>query len=415
VVATLAIPAAAGLASAPARAQGSNVVTVYADGNLQPTSLGTEDVHDHYPVRGAAGTDPFDTFVNGWSIRQILTQVSAQTVDVVGDARTFTLSSDELNDPAAHFVNGLQPAVSDGGATVRPIHLDHPDDDVNGGTQIAQGVMLYAHSGGSLDASLPIPVSGSADGLTVHFTVDISGACDQPRYAWDFGDGHASTLENPTHAYASANSYVVVADVECGAGNGRALTNRFAVGAGPAATPGPGTTATPQPSATPVATATATPRPRKTATPTPTPRSGGSGGGGKKTGTGTGGAAATATPTPAATVAPAVTATATVTPEPATTPAPSAAPPSAGPSPTAEPERLRAGADSGLPVVRGRLVSAIVPVSAAELAAAAAPAPAVAPSGGGATPPAPRAALPLGLLAVAALLLAGAWRERRTL
>jgi PKD repeat protein len=30
-----------------------------------------------------------------------------------------------------------------------------------------------------------------------------------PTYAWDFGDGSTSSVENPTHLYAAAGTYTV--------------------------------------------------------------------------------------------------------------------------------------------------------------------------------------------------------------
>ena len=54
------------------------------------------------------------------------------------------------------------------------------------------------------------PEYGKAD-LTVHFT-DTS--TDNPnRWYWDFGDGHTSTLQNPTHTYTTAGNHIVTLTV----------------------------------------------------------------------------------------------------------------------------------------------------------------------------------------------------------
>ena len=54
------------------------------------------------------------------------------------------------------------------------------------------------------------PIAGFsqiASGLSVSFNNSTSGAND--RWLWNFGDGGSSTLQNPTHVYASAGTYTV--------------------------------------------------------------------------------------------------------------------------------------------------------------------------------------------------------------
>ncbi len=63
------------------------------------------------------------------------------------------------------------------------------------------------------------PVAGytqNVDGLTVEFKEDAQG--DPQAYLWDFGDGSTSTKANPTHTYASDNTYEVCLTIEneCG-------------------------------------------------------------------------------------------------------------------------------------------------------------------------------------------------------
>ncbi|HVM60366.1 MAG TPA: PKD domain-containing protein [Verrucomicrobiae bacterium] len=52
-----------------------------------------------------------------------------------------------------------------------------------------------------------VPVSGGAP-LTVTFT-DVSTGGIPTRWTWDFGDGDASTFQNPTNTYANPGSYTV--------------------------------------------------------------------------------------------------------------------------------------------------------------------------------------------------------------
>ncbi len=51
------------------------------------------------------------------------------------------------------------------------------------------------------------PASG-CEGMTVDFTDQTTGAVTSR--SWDFGDGGSSTLQNPSHAYASAGTYAVI-------------------------------------------------------------------------------------------------------------------------------------------------------------------------------------------------------------
>ena len=47
--------------------------------------------------------------------------------------------------------------------------------------------------------------------LTVNFTDTSSGATS---WSWDFGDGTTSTLQNPSHTYATAGNYTVALYIE---------------------------------------------------------------------------------------------------------------------------------------------------------------------------------------------------------
>jgi PKD repeat protein len=55
----------------------------------------------------------------------------------------------------------------------------------------------------------PAPITGftsSANGLTVNFTNSSSGATS---YAWNFGDGGSSTIQNPSYTYTTDGTYTV--------------------------------------------------------------------------------------------------------------------------------------------------------------------------------------------------------------
>ena len=60
-------------------------------------------------------------------------------------------------------------------------------------------------------------VTFTADGLEVTFDSTVSGGAPFT-YAWDFGDGYTSALEDPVHVYAAADCYMVTLTVsnQCG-------------------------------------------------------------------------------------------------------------------------------------------------------------------------------------------------------
>nr|MDJ0807338.1 PKD domain-containing protein [Gammaproteobacteria bacterium] len=58
-------------------------------------------------------------------------------------------------------------------------------------------------------------------------------------FAWDFGDGGTSTLQNPGHTYAAAGTYSVTLTVTDDLGATGAVTKSVSVTA-PAPAPGPG-------------------------------------------------------------------------------------------------------------------------------------------------------------------------------
>lgn len=70
-----------------------------------------------------------------------------------------------------------------------------------------------------------VPTSGAAPLLDVQFT-DLSA--DNPTaWAWDFGDGGTSAIENPTHTFTSPGAYTVSLTVTTSAGGGTAVKTDY--------------------------------------------------------------------------------------------------------------------------------------------------------------------------------------------
>ncbi len=389
----------------PAAADPINVL-IYVDGNpAAPQQL--DDVHDEtYHVRGDVGQTTLgvdDGSDDARLIRDLL-GLSVSAVDVIGpeSGTAYALTTPQALGP--NYENAVAGVYSFPPQTrsIRP--LTDPDTDINAGTVVlgsaAHPLLLFAHTNGYAPISHFAAIATSA--TTVRVTGDSS--CGAITYAW--GDGSSS--QETTHTYTdNQTSHVVVANSNCDGRGGAAITTAN-LGTGGAPTPGPGTTATPTagPSATASPRPTRTPSSRATATPTV----GAKHGGGSSRGTATATPAATATAAPAATAVPTPSTVPTPAPTPTSSPSPSG---TVSPRPRTKATPTATPAES-LPVVKGRLISAVVPVSAAALAAASPPAVAAA-AGGAPDQPAPSLALPLGLLAIVGLALAGAWRERRGL
>lgn len=68
-------------------------------------------------------------------------------------------------------------------------------------------VSQFVEVPGKIEAAFHYSVSG----LTVSFTDDSAG--DPTSWQWDFGDGDSSTLQNPSHTYDAAGSYIVTLTV----------------------------------------------------------------------------------------------------------------------------------------------------------------------------------------------------------
>jgi hypothetical protein len=396
-------------AAVPAPAAPTVAVQVYVDGDtptrsLTPAQLGAYDVNNAgYVVRGSPDQPGVTEPHSGWSIHDILGEaaVQAAAADVVGgDGQSFTLVGEDLDKPTTSFQDGRLPIVWTNGdveESIIPVRSDH-DTNREPASRPGGAIAIYAHTQGHIQVTGGPETNSASPGKPVRFqasTGDCPGGAN-PRVTWDFGDGGPPSAQ-PTHTYAAAGTYYGTVVADCGDGVGGAAGWQVGVG-GPGAGPTPGAGATPTATASP--TATPTPRPRRRATPTPTRRAGHGG----RAGRGAPSSHATSPSSPAATP--------TATPAVSSTPPPTATQPSAGtrrhPRRTS-PVRAR----SRLPLVSGRLISAVVPVSAAALAGSPAR-PTAAVAGGAPRPPA-RVAVPIGVLVLAALLLAGAWRERRRL
>jgi PKD repeat protein len=97
---------------------------------------------------------------------------------------------------------------------------------------IVGGIIVAAVAAVAVLASTPPPppppgapsvtASGSPQNgpvpLTVYFSASPSGGTPPYSYAWDFGDGVSSALENPSHTYQSAGSYTATVTVTDSAG-----------------------------------------------------------------------------------------------------------------------------------------------------------------------------------------------------
>jgi PKD repeat protein len=74
-------------------------------------------------------------------------------------------------------------------------------------TQTKTGyIMVYAPLSAAFSASLTEGVAGRT---VFTFTDQSTGGKAPYSYQWQFGDGNTSTLQNPTHAYASAGNYTI--------------------------------------------------------------------------------------------------------------------------------------------------------------------------------------------------------------
>ena len=81
----------------------------------------------------------------------------------------------------------------------------------NGSTDSNLGTVTVAVAGGTtctVTAQATVPSTGTVGQLLAFQGSATSQGCGNPvSYSWNFGDGSNSSLQNPTHAYAAANTY----------------------------------------------------------------------------------------------------------------------------------------------------------------------------------------------------------------
>lgn len=89
---------------------------------------------------------------------------------------------------------------------------------MNSGTTLAT-ITVTAAAGGFLTANASVDKGYGQPPLTAQFAGGaVCDACSGVTYAWDFGDGGASTAQNPSHAFSAAGDYVVTLTVTDSAG-----------------------------------------------------------------------------------------------------------------------------------------------------------------------------------------------------
>jgi PKD repeat protein len=86
----------------------------------------------------------------------------------------------------------------------------------NGGGSDSASQTLIIVPGASLTAAFGFSPSSPLQGQPVQFTDTSTGA--PTSWQWAFGDGAASTVQNPSHAYAAEGTYTVTLTVSAGTG-----------------------------------------------------------------------------------------------------------------------------------------------------------------------------------------------------
>lgn len=84
------------------------------------------------------------------------------------------------------------------------------------------------------DSGILVPVfEFSVSDLTVTFTDQSVPAGSITGWAWDFGDGNTSTVQNPTHTYGAPDTYTVTLTITTAGGATAQRTQAIQVGVGP--------------------------------------------------------------------------------------------------------------------------------------------------------------------------------------
>ncbi len=83
------------------------------------------------------------------------------------------------------------------------------DDRVYVGSTKDDYGYLHAFGIGPLNAEAYGPYDGAMT-EPIQFNGDAFGGTPPYQYHWDFGDGHNSEVQNPTHIYANVGTYMAI-------------------------------------------------------------------------------------------------------------------------------------------------------------------------------------------------------------
>jgi PKD repeat protein len=130
--------------------------------------------------------------------------------------------------PSSGVVTGLKLGMR--------IHTDtmsykDPCDQGSGWGEVEDYSVILTGSGGNLPPNANFTYT--SDGLTVNFTdtsTDPDGTIQS--WSWNFGDGSTSTVENPSHTYASDDTYTVTLTVTDNGGASDSTAKQVSVSSG---------------------------------------------------------------------------------------------------------------------------------------------------------------------------------------
>jgi PKD repeat protein len=159
----------------------------------------------------------------------VLTSLSPASTQAGGPAFTLTVNGRGFTPACVVRWNGADRSATFVSATQLTASIPATDIATPGTAQVT--VFCPAPGGGLSNAlsfqidQLPSlrlsasasPTSGPAP-LTVSFTASVSGGTPPYRFAWTFGDGGTSNLQNPSHTYTTAGSFTARVTVTDAAG-----------------------------------------------------------------------------------------------------------------------------------------------------------------------------------------------------
>jgi len=109
----------------------------------------------------------------------------------------FVKANQDYWEPSTNFVQGAE------GAYDAAVSLGYCAQAVK---EAFEAVDIFIESRQSPQADFYYDITNF---LTVEFTDNSKGFCDSIAWLWEFGDGHESTAQNPSHTYASVGTYTV--------------------------------------------------------------------------------------------------------------------------------------------------------------------------------------------------------------